>query len=259
MPETFKFSPRQRTEIIKELGNEKWLRYLEEAVEDYRRRCQNRVAPAEIRDRLKDTLRLAGKLRHGVLALEQLSGASADWITEPLQEYQTNARALLDFRFKDRLKQGRLPHIPEVQMIQATAEAWRAIHGKPPGRGRGPFSRLVGKMLRYSGVPGAPTKYPEELVEEAVPFRLSLRAVGPEYPFDIWEPGEDLPPMKRAAKTLFSRIDFVSRGAPTISLIVQTDSSGSGNKHSLSLASPAQPKAAKADAARNTGKKRKKT
>ena len=226
MSTPFTFSHRQRLEIVKELGGERGVVSLEGLVQRYREQCAARVPPATIRDQLKETHAHARRLQRTVRRLARLTQGQAEWLLEPLEAYESYAAALLKYRFPRRLRPGRQPHIAEIQLVQAAASLWETVRGRAPGRGRGPFSRLVGKLLRYSEVPGARTSYPEELVAEALPARLSIGMRGPGCPFRPLGEEEGLSAAQRAAERFFQRVDFVVRGKPTLTVFP----SGKGGK-----------------------------
>lgn len=203
MTEAFKFSPRQRAEVAKELGTTLGMNCLEGMIEEYRVACQSGPTLAEVRDRLRDVRRHAQSLRLVLQALAKDAQAPADWILDPLAECESYADRVLKYRFARPLKRGRTHHQAEVELVQGMASLWHHIHKCLPGKGRGPFSRLVGKVLRYAEVPGGRTTYPEELVAEAVPSRTVLHSWDGEYPFiPISEKGP-IHPLKRAADTFF--------------------------------------------------------
>jgi len=223
MTAQFEFSRRQKAEIIKELGTDRGISHLEGFIQEYRQKCRNKITPAEIRSQLRDTLKLARRLRRQIASLSRVTKSHAEWVVDPLLAYESYTDALLAYRFPGPLKRGRLRGIPTTQLIQATATLWEEVRGKRPGRGRGPFTRLIGKMLRYSGVPGARTSYIEELVVDALPVRLSLPVAGPKYPFTPLEEFDDLSPLNRAAESYFMRVDMVIRGEPTLTLFASPD------------------------------------
>lgn len=216
----FEFSPRQRAEVIKEFRSEKGIVSLARIVQDYRDARRQRVPPATIRDALEDTLVQARKLRRAVSRLARTATADAAWIIDPLDTCISYADALLKYRYPARLRPGRLPHVPEIQLVQATAALWAAVHHVQPGRGHGPFSRLIAKLLRYSGVPGARSKYVEELVAEALPARLRVDMAGPDYPFTPLGEEDSLTPLQQAAEDLFRRVDHVARGNPKLTVFM---------------------------------------
>lgn len=216
MSETFKFSPRQRAEIVKELGTSLGINCLEDMVEEYRAACMSRPSLAEVRDRLRDVRKYSRSLRRLIQILAKDGQVPADWILGPLIECESYADRVLKYRFARPLKRGRKHHRAEVELAQGMAALWDNIHGCLPGKGRGPFSRLVGKVLRYAAVPGGRTTYPEELVAEVIPHRTVLRSWDGEYPFiPISEKGP-IPPLKRAADTFFQKALAAAEPPPKI-------------------------------------------
>jgi hypothetical protein len=203
----FKFTPDQRRAVIKELKSELGISNLEQIVQDYRDFRRNRMAPAEIRDTLKETEKAARALRRKIESIAKKTQAPADWIVAPLLEYEHYAKALLDYAFRGNLKRGRPQRIPEIQLVQATRVVWVEIHGKEPSRSRGPFSSLVERLFEYSRVKGAPIMYPEEVVADALPPIISIRRAGSgelfskltDYPFTPLKYWEALSPIKRGA------------------------------------------------------------
>lgn len=215
MTAEFQFSQEQRVAIAELLGTEKGIRNLEKDVRDYIYETAQRISPSEIRDLLKDAQKHSRGLIKAINALSRRHKASSSWLLEPLVECEHYATALLKYRFSRRLKPGRLPHIPEIHLVQRVALIWEDVTGKVPGRGRGPFATLIGLLFEYSGVHVNPQQYPEELVAEALPAGLSIGIVGKDYPFTLLEDSIDLPSPKREAEDFFSMVLWVANGSPT--------------------------------------------
>ncbi|MBU2503065.1 hypothetical protein KJ682_17165 [bacterium] len=215
MSDEFQFTPAQRREIVKLLPNNLVVPNLEADVAVYRTECANRIPPSEIRDYLDSVKKHAKALRKAITFLSKGHRGPNEWLIDPVREAEHYADALLKYRFSYKLKGGRLPHTPEIHLVQKVALIWEQIHGKPPGRGRGPFSKLIGRLLKYSGVEGAPTKYPHEVVAEALPPNLPIGAIGDGYPFAPIDPSFELPPLKRKAEDFFSGVLWVTNGSPT--------------------------------------------
>lgn len=224
MDQPFRFDKKQRSEAIKAFGSEKGINALEGIVQRYRNDCENQLAQGEIRDHLRDMRKHARALLRSTAFLSKKVGADAEWLTAPLKECEQYADKLLQYRFARHLKGGRPRHVAEAHLVQATSALWQAVHRKLPGRGRGPFRRLVVLMFRASGVLGAPTKYPEEIIAEVVPFRLELAIVGDDYPFASLEERDSLPALTRSAQFFFIRVLMAADGSARTTVI----SSGGG-------------------------------
>lgn len=216
MSEAFRFSPRQRTEVAKELGTSAGLTCLEGMIEEYRVACRSRPTLAEIRDRLKNARKYSRLLRRTLQALAKDAQVSAEWILEPLGECESYADRVLKYRFARPLKRGRAHHQAEAELVQGMAAMWYHIYGHEPGKGRGPFSRLVGKALKYADVPGGRTRCPEELVAEVIPHRMTLHSWDGEYPFIPIADAGPVPPLKRAADTFFQEALAAAEPRPRI-------------------------------------------
>jgi len=213
MDTSFHFTPRQRAEIVKVLGTDRAVPSLEQAVDVFRTECATQMTLAQMADHLLQIQKSSRVLQRSLKALAKGNRYSADWILEPLSTCEHYASALHEYRFAGRLKTGRSHHTAKIKLVQRVALYWVSIRGKAPGRGRGPFSRLVGKLLRYSEVKGAVVKYPDELVREALPQSVSVALCGPDYPFAPLLDQRNLPPMTLKAEQFFWHILWLAEGS----------------------------------------------
>ncbi len=208
----FQFTKDQKEVIVQILRTETGLSHLEDIVNDYINDSKSKTPTSELRHHLKEVKKYSTALKRSIEALSKGHSASNEWILDPVIECEQYAAALLKYRFSRNLRRGRPPHIAEIHLVQQTALAWEQITGKKPGRGRGPFSNLISYLFSFSEIEGAPTEYPEELVQEALPASVSVKMLSKDYPFSPLDPDVLLPPLKAAAEKFFTKVLWLADG-----------------------------------------------
>lgn len=225
MAAKFKFTQQQRAAVVKELGTESGVAELEKVVEDFKRECASQMTRAEIADHLRSMKKSCRELRRSINALSKGNPHSASWILDPVNECERCAAGLYKYHYTGPLKRGRMHNTAKTHLVHVVAMYWEQIVGKKPGLGRGPFSRLIGKLLQYSAVKGASMKYPDELVRESLPPSLSLGICGPDYPFAFLCDQHTLPPLAISAEQFFGHVMWVSNGSP-MAFVMQSTTTG---------------------------------
>lgn len=228
MAAKFKFTPQQRAAIAKELGTEVGVAALEGAVEDFRIECANQMTRAEIAEHLRIIKRSCREMRRSIKALSKGNRFSADWILDPVTECERCASGMYKYKFAGPLKRGRMHNTAKTHLVHVAAMYWEQIVGKKPGLGRGPFSRLIGKLLQFSAVNGASMKYPDELVRESLPPEISVEICRQDYPFASIRDQHLLPPLALSAERFFGHVMWVSNGSPTAFATVSTPAGKNG-------------------------------